>query len=556
MPDRFHFPALVAVLCLAPFAFAADIAQNIGVIPGALKYNVTRFDAHPGDRVTLTFTNNGLMPHNLVLAAQPDSAEALLAAATAIAADGYERSFVPDTPLVLTATKLLDVKKSQTLKFTAPDTPGEYTYMCTFPGHGIIMRGVLRVRPAGEALQPPQMIADALVQAADAMADSTVTPRPMGSVEHPYVIRTFMPSLGLDATVLEHHDRGYPSPHYNVKEGHDVEGEYQPIDGLVATITVNFGKRLSYVWDTIDCRLVYAWKDGFMDMTDYWGAGAGGGRRSFAYLPHLEGTLVFKAAGSMPLSIGDSEQQVAPKFKGYRLLAGTPQFMFALGSTQVSEQIVPGEGGTIAMHYHVDAAPGDVHMTFDPSIRKRVTADKGDWKDDTLTIPAKDAGHFVVMIKEQALESFEPFELPGYEAKKLGDVFAAVERKSQSRGTPEVADKLAPGEKIFLDRDYKFAELPDELRGVEFIRGFNNDAKGRAAYELKFDKPAVVYLLLDQRVARVPQHKKMKLEKTGKIVKTSGDWTYDLYRAEVEPGTYTIDAQSGGSMYVLAAGKP
>jgi len=31
------------------------------------------------------------------------------------------------------------------LRFTAPDKPGEYPYICTFPGHWRIMQGVMKV---------------------------------------------------------------------------------------------------------------------------------------------------------------------------------------------------------------------------------------------------------------------------------------------------------------------------------------------------------------------------------------------------------------------------
>jgi azurin len=32
------------------------------------------------------------------------------------------------------------------LRFTAPKKPGDYPYICTFPGHWIIMKGVMVVK--------------------------------------------------------------------------------------------------------------------------------------------------------------------------------------------------------------------------------------------------------------------------------------------------------------------------------------------------------------------------------------------------------------------------
>jgi azurin len=56
-----------------------------------------------------------------------------------------DRGFVPESPLVLFSTPLVNARQSATLEFTAPTEPGDYPFICTFPGHWITMRGVLRV---------------------------------------------------------------------------------------------------------------------------------------------------------------------------------------------------------------------------------------------------------------------------------------------------------------------------------------------------------------------------------------------------------------------------
>jgi len=35
---------------------------------------------------------------------------------------------------------------AEALRFTAPEERGDYPYICTFPGHWIIMKGVMVVR--------------------------------------------------------------------------------------------------------------------------------------------------------------------------------------------------------------------------------------------------------------------------------------------------------------------------------------------------------------------------------------------------------------------------
>mgnify|MGYP000647875651 FL=1 len=60
--------------------------------------------------------------------------------------DGEKKHYVPDSDNVIVATKLLAPHTSQTLRFNAPKKPGEYPYLCTVPGHWVIMRGVMVVK--------------------------------------------------------------------------------------------------------------------------------------------------------------------------------------------------------------------------------------------------------------------------------------------------------------------------------------------------------------------------------------------------------------------------
>jgi hypothetical protein len=52
---------------------------------------------------------------------------------------------------VLKATRLVQRGESDRIEFTAPTTPGEYTFVCTFPGHWVRMYGVMLVVPSLEA---------------------------------------------------------------------------------------------------------------------------------------------------------------------------------------------------------------------------------------------------------------------------------------------------------------------------------------------------------------------------------------------------------------------
>jgi azurin len=54
--------------------------------------------------------------------------------------------YVPKSKKVLHATRMVAPLSATALRFTAPKTPGDYPYICTFPGHWIIMKGVMVVR--------------------------------------------------------------------------------------------------------------------------------------------------------------------------------------------------------------------------------------------------------------------------------------------------------------------------------------------------------------------------------------------------------------------------
>ena len=104
----------------------------------------------PADKsVVLLFDNPDLMPHNVVIV-KPGSAQRVGEAADAMAqqADGFERNFIPASPDVLYHTPLVQAGKSYRLVFKAPSEPGEYPFLCSFPGHWRVMQGVLTVQAA------------------------------------------------------------------------------------------------------------------------------------------------------------------------------------------------------------------------------------------------------------------------------------------------------------------------------------------------------------------------------------------------------------------------
>jgi azurin len=148
---------LLATLCSVCILTAtvhaqADAVAEFTIKPGSpnpMSFDVTSISVKAGQKVKLTFSNDSAIPlqHNLILC-KAGSKERVIALANSMMTDMAKwlpLGFVPDSPDVIVHTRLLNLKESQTLEFTAPAEKGDYPYLCTFPGHSMIMNGVMKV---------------------------------------------------------------------------------------------------------------------------------------------------------------------------------------------------------------------------------------------------------------------------------------------------------------------------------------------------------------------------------------------------------------------------
>ena len=122
---------------------------TIGTIPEQMLFDVKWFVVEAGKPVQVTLTNSDAMPHNIVIG-RPGSVTAIGTAAATMQppTDPNARAYVPTMPEVLQSTKLVQRGESDKLNFTAPSTPGEYSFLCSYPGHWVRMYGIMLVVPS------------------------------------------------------------------------------------------------------------------------------------------------------------------------------------------------------------------------------------------------------------------------------------------------------------------------------------------------------------------------------------------------------------------------
>ncbi|AHM63038.1 blue (type 1) copper domain-containing protein [Flammeovirgaceae bacterium 311] len=120
-----------------------DQSITIGTKPG-LKFDLASIEVKAGSKIKLTFNNDDDMLHNLVVVL-PNTAVEVGEEALKLGLEGSKKNYIPDTDKVLYYTHLLQPETSETIYFQAPEKPGEYTYVCTFPGHAYVMQGTLKV---------------------------------------------------------------------------------------------------------------------------------------------------------------------------------------------------------------------------------------------------------------------------------------------------------------------------------------------------------------------------------------------------------------------------
>ena len=111
----------------------------VGNDMSVMHYDASEIDVPANTKVKITLINDATdasMQHNIVITKPADKDSVAMHGISA----GLAKGFVPDDKTVVAASKLALPGKSVVLEFTTP-AAGEYSFICTYPGHNMKMQG-------------------------------------------------------------------------------------------------------------------------------------------------------------------------------------------------------------------------------------------------------------------------------------------------------------------------------------------------------------------------------------------------------------------------------
>ena len=115
-----------------------------------MRFTPARIDARPGEPLHVALKNVGTMPntamaHNFVLLRKGADPRAFADKSATARGTNFIAPALKDE--ILASTTLVGPGETAEVTFTAPDKPGDYTFICSYPGHFVVgMRGTLVVK--------------------------------------------------------------------------------------------------------------------------------------------------------------------------------------------------------------------------------------------------------------------------------------------------------------------------------------------------------------------------------------------------------------------------
>jgi putative heme-binding domain-containing protein len=146
-PIRADLAALKLKPVPNPHLQAIPQARSITIETGPnLSFATRTFRVRAGEPIRFTLINTDVVPHNWALI-RPGTLATVGDLVNRIIAepDAAVRQYIPRGDHVLAYTDIVEPQRQFTIHFQAPAQPGRYPYLCTFPGHWMVMNGEMIV---------------------------------------------------------------------------------------------------------------------------------------------------------------------------------------------------------------------------------------------------------------------------------------------------------------------------------------------------------------------------------------------------------------------------
>ncbi len=164
-------------------------------------------------------------------------------------------------------------------------------------------------------------------------------------------------------------------------------------DTSPASIAVTLNGQHSLCWDTVSCRLRYAWSGGFINGFPYW---KGNGNN----LAQVVGEVYYRAPEKVTSGIDLEGVEGKPRFMGYSVTAGLPTFRYAIGDVVITEAI-GNDAGKLSIEVKVSNAKGAVKYALGDLSKGEFTHSKGKLVSEALHLTAAEALNFTMTFEPQ-----------------------------------------------------------------------------------------------------------------------------------------------------------
>jgi hypothetical protein len=110
-----------------------------------------------------------------------------------------------------------------------------------------------------------------------------------------------------------------------------------------AAIAVGLPGKLSYCFDAGESRLRYAWRGGFIDLSETLTKKTDANKMTPT--AKLIGDVIYRSP-AFPIRVGSVDRMPERRFRGYRLIDGYPEFRYEVDGIEVAERIIASKDGS------------------------------------------------------------------------------------------------------------------------------------------------------------------------------------------------------------------